>query len=111
MNARVTLPPFLSDAYDGTQEVSVDRLDEIRVAGGRRVELLKGDLSDLPRHEWFDAIVVSAFKRNYYPSRSSLIGALHGRGISVEDLAQNKVQDHTEQLGTWLSAPVRSDAR
>jgi hypothetical protein len=91
--------------------VTVQRLDEIRVAGGRRVELLQGDLSNLPRREWFDAIVVSAFNRNYYPSSTSLIGALDRRGISVEELAATKEDDHTEQLGTWLSAPVHATDR
>jgi hypothetical protein len=33
-------------------------LDTIHVRGDRRIDLCQGDLTDLARNEWFDAIVV-----------------------------------------------------
>lgn len=83
-------------------------LETIAVRGGRRVELHLGDLSDLARHEWFDAIVVSAFGSDYTPTGTSLIGALHRKGVSVESLAAVRELDYSRVYATWLSGPVRS---
>ena len=53
-------------------------------------------------------MIVSAFQNDYYPLPSSLIGALHRRGLSVEKLARNKAVDLRETAGFWLSQPLNS---
>ena len=83
-------------------------LETINVSGGRRVELQQGDLSNLARHEWFDAIVVSAFAGDYTPTATSLVGALHRRGVSVRSLADEKDLDYGQLYATWLSGAVRA---
>lgn len=83
-------------------------LETISIKGDRRVELCQGDLTDLERNEWFDAIVVSAFDGDYTPTERSLVGALDRKGISVADLATRKALDYVADYGTWLSEPVRS---
>jgi hypothetical protein len=83
-------------------------LESIEVRGGRRVDLCLGDLTDLARKEWFDALVVSAFKGNYDPTPSAVIGALHRKGVSVKELATRPAVDYRQDLGTWLSEPLRA---
>ena len=83
-------------------------LETINVRNGRRVELHQGDLSDLARNEWFDAIVVSAFAGDFTPTETSLIGALDRKGVSVRALAAAKDLDYLQPFATWLSNPVRA---
>jgi hypothetical protein len=83
-------------------------LDSIRLGNGRQIDLCQGDLTDLARNEWFDAIVVSAFNDNYDPTPGSVVGALHRKGVSVGDLAKRKDLDYTESHATWLSDSVQS---
>jgi hypothetical protein len=88
---------------------SMELLETIEVRGGRRVELRQGDLTDMARHEWIDALVVSALAGDYTPTRTALIGALHRRGISVKELATRKEIDLTHQFATWLSPRIETD--
>ncbi len=43
-----------------------------------RLELYHGDLTNMQPEEAVDVLVVSAFKGQYYPARSTLIGAQPG---------------------------------
>ncbi|MBQ3257589.1 MAG: TIR domain-containing protein [Oscillospiraceae bacterium] len=76
---------------------------DIRTEDGeaKTLELICGNLCDLQSES--DVVVCSAFKGDYIPSRTSLIGALSSkRGIDVEQLAQQPELDFRSN-GCWLS--------
>ena len=70
--------------------------------------LYMGDLADIPQSERVDILVVSAYPDSYFPTRTSLVGALHRKGISVEELSQRKQVDLLAFAKCWLSHPIRS---
>lgn len=73
----------------------------------RKVMLFVGDISQLPPDEAVDLLVVSAFPDDYVPTRTSVIGALQRRGISVAELAGDKEVDLRAFSSCWLSRPIR----
>lgn len=76
---------------------------KIRSSGDKHVELYQGDLTDLSEADRFDLLVVSAFPDNYIPIFSTLIGALHRKGLSVETLSLAKDIDLRATFSCWLS--------
>lgn len=81
-------------------------LDYIQVKTGKGfadIELYHGDLSAIPAPHDIDIVVLSAFPNDYYPTPSTLIGALHKRGLSVEALARDKEIDLRKSLWCWIS--------
>ena len=70
----------------------------------KELEMLCGDLAELDLKA--DMVVCSAFKNNYMPSRSSLIGTLqHNYGISVAQLAEKPAMN-LKDLGIWISESI-----
>ncbi len=70
------------------------------------IQLLQGDLSEIPAEHKTDLLVVSAFPGSYQPIDGTLIGALEKRGLSVEALSKDKDADLRAQLSCWLSRPL-----
>lgn len=72
----------------------------------RRIALYEGDLAAVPREHALDLLIVSAFRDDYIPTPTSLIGALARRGLSVQSLANDKAFDLRTQCAFWLSNPI-----
>lgn len=70
------------------------------------VQLFRGDLSDIPPEQKVDILVVSAFPDSYVALPGSLVLALEEKGLSLEELAGDKLEDLRPQLGCWFSRPL-----
>jgi hypothetical protein len=89
----------------------MELLDVLKIRRGadtRTIELWHGDLAALPPEEAVDVLVVSAFPDDYVPLPHTLIGALDQHGISVEDLAADKLVDQRETHSCWLSREIKT---
>lgn len=75
----------------------------LKISGINRViRLINDDMSKTD--EQYDVAVCSAFKQDYTPTRSSLIGALYyNKGISVESLSKDCEIGNFKEDGGWLS--------
>ena len=72
--------------------------------GDKTIRVICGELRDIDMQ--VDLLVCSAFKNDYIPTRTSLIGALYWNyGISVEALAAMPALN-LKDLGVWVSGPV-----
>ncbi len=87
----------------------MELIDAITVRNRGReqsITLHVGDLSSLPREEAVDVLVVSAFPGDYFPTSTSLIGALEKKGVVVASLACDKEVDLRGFSSCWLSRPI-----
>ena len=72
--------------------------------GDKTIRVICGELRDIDMQ--VDLLVCSAFKNDYIPTRTSLIGALYWNyGISVGALAAMPALN-LKDLGVWVSGPV-----
>src|SRR5262245_16689274 len=86
----------------------IDVLEANRGKQTSRIELYHGDLTRMPPGQAVDVLVVSAFPESYAPLEGTLIGALHDRDVSVEELAEDPEADLTENFSCWLSRKIRA---
>jgi hypothetical protein len=84
----------------------LDRFTLITRTRTAHIELYSGDITAIPPSERIDLLVISAFPEDYAPTPSSLIGALHARGIDVSSLALNPASDMREISACWVSRPL-----
>ena len=84
---------------------SVEYLHTIQTKwGDKQIRVFHGELDQLP--ERADALICSAFWRDYTPTKTSLIGFLQReRQISVAELSAFPELD-LRDLGVWVSRPV-----
>lgn len=74
--------------------------------GQKTIRVMCGDVTD--HSEQVDLLVCSAFKNDYVPTYTSLIGSLYWNcGISVEDLSHNPALN-LKDLGVWVSKPIEN---
>ena len=77
-----------------------------RSQGSAVIQLLQGDLSEIPPKHATDLLIMSAFPGDYLALEGSLIYALNEKGLSVQALANDKETDLRNQLSCWLSKPL-----
>ena len=77
-----------------------------RSQGSAVIQLLQGDLSEIPPEHATDLLIMSAFPGDYLALEGSVIYALNEKGLSVEALAADKETDLRNQLSCWLSKPL-----
>ena len=73
------------------------------------IQLLQGDLTAIPNDHATDILIISAYPGSYIPVPGTLIAALDGKGINIEEMARHKAIDLRDQLGCWLSEPLSKD--
>jgi TIR domain len=71
-----------------------------------RIELLVGDLTDIPDDHRVDVLVISAFPGDYSPTQASLIGALTTKGLNVDRLSRNPEADLRRNFSCWISQEI-----
>lgn len=89
----------------------MELLDTLHIYRGNEkkvIELFQGDLTEVTADQAFDTLVISAFPDDYQPTSRSLIGALHRKGVSVEELSRDKAKDMRKTHSCWMSKPLRS---
>jgi len=74
-----------------------------RTQGNTAIQLLQGDLSNIPADYAVDILAMSAFPGEYIALEGSLIRALQDRELHVAAMAQEKEVDLRKQLSCWLS--------
>lgn len=75
-------------------------------ASGGEIELLLGDLTDIPPEHAVDVLVVSAFPGDYSPTPNSLIGSLYRKGLDIADLWVHNEIDLRKTHSCWLSKEI-----
>ena len=60
----------------------------------------------MPPEHAVDVVIVSAYPRVYTPSRTSVMGALHKKRISVDALSLKKAVDLTQAFSSWMSREI-----
>ncbi len=70
------------------------------------IQLLLGDLTNIPKEHAADILVISAYPGSYIPVPKTLMAALYNKGVLVGKLAEDKEINLIDQLGCWLSKPL-----
>ncbi|KAL8619588.1 hypothetical protein ACOMHN_019644 [Nucella lapillus] len=77
--------------------------------GQSEIQLLFGDITQLPKEDKVDFIFVSAFPGDYTPVSGTMIGALkRNLGLNVRDVAADKASDLRQGFSCWVSKPLPS---
>jgi hypothetical protein len=74
--------------------------------GIKEFELVHVDITALSFQ--VDVICISAFKGDYTPTSSSIVGQFYTKGIDIGQLSKSPAWDFKESLGIWVSHDVNS---
>lgn len=66
-------------------QISIDR-----TGGNSTIQLIHGDLSNIPPEHESDILIMPAFPNNYIALKGSLILALEQKGLSVKNACRNR---------------------
>lgn len=75
------------------------------------IELLHGDLSQIPAEHAADILVVSAFPGDYKALPDSLFESLEKKNLSMAEIAKEKDMDLRDQLGCWISRSLSPEQK
>lgn len=75
--------------------------------GIKEFELIHGDITALPFK--VDLLCISAFRNDYVPTRSSVVGHLYRKGINLEQLSRQPYLDFKDSLGVWVASSIAND--
>ncbi|KAF6029743.1 hypothetical protein EB796_011951 [Bugula neritina] len=88
----------------------MDKIEFHTETGPKAIELWFGDITLLPATDKVDLLLLSAFRGNYVPTRTCLIGALFRQlSLSVKDLAEDKEEDLRDLFHCWWSKPLHEN--
>lgn len=87
--------------------ILLSQLNIFRDSGATAIQLLHGDLTEIPTEHAADILIISAYPNDYsVADKKTLMAALYYKGIIVDDLAKDKEVDLTGHLNCWLSKPL-----
>ena len=75
--------------------------------GLKEFELFQGDITNLPFD--VDLICVSAFKNDYEPTLTSIIGQFLQKGVDIEYLSKVPKLDFRDSLSIWVSESLKNE--
>ncbi|XP_038064139.1 uncharacterized protein LOC119734684 [Patiria miniata] len=87
-----------------------DSLTVLTQNGECQIQLCLGDITRLKRKDKVDVILISAFRGDYAPTPTSVIGALlRNLKIHVRELSRDKEEDLRKLYHCWWSKPLPDD--
>jgi len=104
-----TTADYLRATGGNDENTRLKVVDSLEVQGASTqgvIQFCIGDVTRAGQEHLVDVLVASAYRDSYYPVPGSVFGSLFRKGISVEDLANNKEVDLRGAFSCWLSKEI-----